>query len=124
MPKPLIAAARRLADVLERENAALALMDLPRAASFLPEKTTAFADLARIGEGGPAARHPDLISAARSLDAAALENRRLLKRALAAQERVIGIMARAASAVMTRPAYGNRGRMAPLAGPMALSTRA
>jgi hypothetical protein len=124
MPKPLIAAARRLAEVLERENAALAVMDLPRAASFLPEKTTAFADLAKIGEAGPAPPHPDLIAAARSLDAAALENRRLLKRALAAQERAIGIMARAVSAVMTRPAYGNRGRMTPMAGPMTLSTNA
>ena len=43
MPGTIIAAAQRLADVLERENRALKSMDLPQAATFLHEKTAAIA---------------------------------------------------------------------------------
>jgi hypothetical protein len=59
--KHLIAATHRLAGVLERENMALAVMDLPGAAALLPEKTIAIAELAAFAEGGAAPRQADLI---------------------------------------------------------------
>lgn len=120
-----IAAVSGLADLLERENAALAAMDLPRAAAMLTEKTAGVAALAAAaGERNAAASPPDLVLAARRLNVLALENRRLLERAMEAQERVIGIVARAVASTATRPAYGARGIVEVASEPMALSTRA
>jgi hypothetical protein len=124
MPKPLIAAASHLADVLTRENAALAAMDLRRAVTLLPEKTAAIADLIASGGAVPLAPHPELISAARRLDDLATRNRGLLERAIVAQQRVIGIVVRAASSVSVVPSYGAKGRQAGSNRPMAYSTRA
>jgi hypothetical protein len=123
MPQALIAAARRLADVLERENAALAAMDLRLAGTLVGEKTIAMTALAAFGDGAIVPRHPDLVSVAKSLDVLAGDNRRLLNRAMSAQQRVIGIVARAAAASVPHVSYGARGRMAHIARPMALSTR-
>jgi hypothetical protein len=120
MPKPLIEAARHLADVLERENAALKAMDLRRATQLLPEKTSAIAELSAADK----APYPDTLSAARRLDDLARENRSLLERAITAQRRVIGIVVRAAVAASVGPAYGATGRRAHASGPMTLSTRA
>ena len=64
--------------------------------TLLPEKTAAIADLIASGEAVPSAPDPDLVSVARRLDDLALENRRLLERAIVAQQRVIGIVVRAA----------------------------
>jgi hypothetical protein len=125
MPKALIAAMRRLVDVLDLENAALKAMDLRRAAGLLAEKTAALADLNLACElpSGPA--HPALTSTAGRLQGLMLENRRLLQRAIVAQQRVIGIVVRAAvGADRSEPSYGARGRMTRATGPMALSTRA
>ena len=102
----------RLVDILIRENAALIAMDLPRAASLLPEQTAALADLAACGD--PAALH--------RLEPLVAENRRLLERAMTAQERVIGIVAQALSGPVS--AYGATGRMTRPSGPVAISTRA
>jgi hypothetical protein len=126
MPKPVAAAASRLADVLDRENDALRAMDLPRAGALLAEKTAAIADLTAAGEAAviepPSAA---LVTAARRLDGLVAENRRLLERAMEAQRRVIGIVVRAAAAsAPPRPAYGATGRMGGSTRPMALSTRA
>jgi hypothetical protein len=123
MPK-LLAAASRLADVLERENAALAVMNLPQAGAMLAEKTAAIVALAVFDDGAIVPGHPDLVFAARRLDGLARDNRRLLERAMAAQMRLIGIVARAAAASVAQQSYGARGRMAHVARPMALSTRA
>jgi hypothetical protein len=121
MPKPLAAAARHLADILDRENDALRAMDLRRVAGLLAEKTAAFADLAACqAEPGNLA----LVSIGRRLDHLTQENRRLLERAMAAQQRVMGIVARAAASAGTAPVYGARGSRTRLTGPMALSTRA
>jgi hypothetical protein len=120
MPKPLIEAARHLADVLERENAALKAMDLRRATQLLPEKTAAIVALSAADN----APDPDTLSVASRLDNLALENRSLLERAIVAQRRVIGIVVRAAVAASTGPAYGAAGRRPRTAGPMTLSTRA
>ncbi len=123
MPKLLLAAMNRLVEVLERENAALAAMDLPRAAAMLAEKTDALAALA--AAGGGAGEHPGLLPAARRVDDLARKNRRLLERAIVAQQRVIGVVAAAAAAasVTAEPFYGASGRQTRAAGPMALSTR-
>jgi hypothetical protein len=124
MPEPLIIVAQRLADVLDRENDALRVMDLIRAATLLPEKTAAMADLTGFGEHTFELPNPALVATAKRLDSLASENRRLLKRALVAQQRVIGIVVRAVAAAALAPSYGAKGRQARQSGPMALSTRA
>jgi flagellar biosynthesis/type III secretory pathway chaperone len=120
MPKSMIEAARHLVEVLDRENTALVVMDLRRATMLLPEKTAAIAALS----AAEVIPHPDVLSVARRLDDLALENRRLLERAIVAQRRVIGIVVRAAAAASTGPAYQATGHRASVSGPMTLSTRA
>jgi len=121
MSRILIVATERLANVLDRENAALRAMDLRRATALLPEKAAAIADMEQAAPGLP---HPSLAAAARRLNSVTLENRCLLERAIAAQRRVIGIVVRAAAATSVGPSYAPSGRRAQLNGPMALSTRA
>ena len=124
MPRSLLQVAQRLADVLERENDALRAMDLVRAATLLPEKTAAFAELAAFGAAKAPGPDPALVAAARRLDALAVENRDLLRRAIAAQQRVIGIVVRAAAVAVAEPSYGTKSHRSRLTGAMALSTRA
>jgi len=119
-----IEAARRLADILERENDALRDMDLKRATALLAEKTDAFAALTALGEQAVRPNDPAQIAQARRLDALALENRVLLRRAIVAQQRMIGIIVRAAAAAVPDPTYGTTGHRPRLTGAMALSTRA
>ena len=123
MPKPLLQVAQRLADVLDRENDALRVMDLRRAVGLLPEKTAAIADLTAAEGVGSTPSNPALVSIAARLDGLARENRLLLERAIGAQRRVIGIIVRAAASVTVAPNYGGQGQRAHLKGPMALSTR-
>jgi hypothetical protein len=125
MPTLLITAAQRLADILEQENDALRAMDLRRAAGLLAEKTAAIGDLTAAGEASSAPTHLSLVTIARRLDGLASQNRRLLERAIVAQQRVIGIVVRAAAAAgKAEPCYGNGRYRARVTGPMALSTRA
>jgi hypothetical protein len=125
MPKALILAAQRLADVLDRENDALRVMDLRRAVTLLAEKTAAIADLtAAEGVASGLPNSEDLFAMTAKLDGLARENRQLLERAISAQQRMIGIMVRAAASVAVAPNYGGQGRRAHLRSPMALSTRA
>jgi len=118
------AAARRLADVLDRENDALRAMDLRRAAAFLPEKSAAIAALATSAEAGVVPVTPGLVSVTTRLSSLVSENRVLLERAIAAQQRVIGIVVRAAAAASTGPGYGARGPRALRPSPIAFATRA
>ncbi len=123
MSKLLIEAAACLADVLDRENAALKVMDLRRATALLPEKTAAIAALTATGEAVDGTAPPGLLAAVGRLDAVMSENRQLLERAITAQRRVIGIVVRAAvAATASTPPYGSR-RQPRSAGPMAISTR-
>lgn len=124
MPKPLHMAAQHLVDVLVRENDALKVMDLRRAATLLPEKTVAIAELAASSQAVSVPSHPGLVALARELDGLASENRRLLERAITAQQRVIGIVVRAAVSAVTQPSYEARGRRTRSTGAMAFSTRA
>ena len=99
-----------LAEVLARENAALAALDLAAAASVLAAKREAadgfagaqarFAAAGGTGGAALAARLRDL----------AMENRRLLDRAMAVQARVLEVIAQAAPrASALAPRYGARG---------------
>jgi hypothetical protein len=124
MPKPLNDTLHRLADVLTRENVALRAMDLPGAVALLPEKTAAIGDLVVSGATVTGEPAPPLIALTRQLDGLAQENRRLLERAIAAQQRVIGIVVRALISVRSEPSYGAKGWHGPRSRPMALSTRA
>jgi hypothetical protein len=125
MAKSLILAAHDLADLVEQENAALRSMDMRGAAMLLAKKAVAVRELAALCEASGTVSHPDLRAATNRLDTLALENRRLLERAIVAQRRVIGIIARAAvAAAAAGPAYIAPGRPPRPTRPMTLSTRA
>jgi len=128
MTPHMIDAAVRLADVLARENAALAAMDLAGAASMLPEKSRAAAafDAAREGAQAAVAGAPTDLTrqVATRLVGLADENRRLLERGISVQGSVIGCILRAARSPGP-PRYRANG--APAGGradPVALSSRA
>jgi hypothetical protein len=120
MSDDMMTAGNMLADVLTVENAALAAFDLPRAGAMLARKQRALADLAAL-QATPAS-HDAADRMARRLRALAIENKRLLERAIAAQGRVIGVIARAATATTTPAGYGP-GR-APRPAAFALSAKA
>lgn len=104
MTMELITRGETLAATLERENAALAALDLPRAVAVLADKQQAVAALADI-QAVPMP-HPAAERMARRLQALAAENKRLLERAIAAQGRVIGVIARAAAPSTAPAGYG------------------
>jgi hypothetical protein len=113
MSPALIAAAVRLAGVLENENRALGRLDLPAATALLDAKTTALGAFT----AAQALEPRKAAGSSRPFDAAegralverladlARENRRLLEHAIAVQGRIIGMVARAAPR-----ASGNGGR--------------
>lgn len=121
----LVAAANRLATVLERENAALTRMDIPAASNLLDAKSEAIAALEALDPRLNPRGDAELEVAARRLDALVRENRTLLKRAMAAQEHVIRIVADAIALVMAPQAsYGGPRQIARPPMPRSLSTRA
>ncbi|MBV9748106.1 MAG: hypothetical protein JO157_04760 [Acetobacteraceae bacterium] len=130
----LITAAVRLADVLQTENAALAALNMPAAVRLLPEKLAA-ADAFVAAQAGGGAKEPqaarhriELKAVARRLQALAVENQRLLERAMLVQTRVIATVAKAARATAEReaPGYGaSHGvRAAPRLAACAVATQA
>ena len=117
MSDDMMTAGNVLADTLTVENAALAALDLPRAGAMLARKQRALADLAAM-KVTPAS-HDAAERMARRLRALAVENKRLLERAIAVQGRVIGVIARATTAAAAPTGYGSmRGGRPP---PFALS---
>ena len=114
MSKELIEAAGVLAETLAEENAALAALDLPRAAAMLAGKQHAAASVHR-GAGVPhgAAHRQAAEQLAQRLRSLAAENRGLLERAIIAQGRVIGVIARAAAPAVAPSGYGARGAKLP-----------
>lgn len=131
-PPSLLEAADALAALLTRENALLAELDLAGAAEIAETKARvaeAFhrAQAAAQANGVPADCRPRLAAVGRRLVALAGENRRLLERGMAAQGRVISVIARAARAqgAQTSGRYGARGGPALPAGaqPMAFCAR-
>lgn len=121
MNNDMIAAGTQLAETLEAENAALSGLDLPRAAGLLADKQRAVAELAA-AQATPASRDA-AERMARRLQVLAVENRRLLERAMAAQGRVIELVARAAASATAPAGYGS-GRTAGRPAALALSARA
>jgi hypothetical protein len=130
----LIAAAIRLADVLQTENAALAALNMPAAVRLLPEKLAAadaFAAAQAAAKRCQADRHgAELDVVAHRLQSLAAENRRLLERAMLVQGRVIATIAKAARTTAERatPGYGAshgvRNRNAPRLAACAVTTQA
>jgi len=103
-------AAEGLAEMLARENAALAAMDLPSATALVEAKRAAadafVAAQARAVSSGAVAV-PEVV---RRLSELAAENRLLLERAMAVQQRVLAIIAEAAPrASAVAPRYGAAG---------------
>jgi len=90
MSETIFAAATRLADILERENAALRALDFPAATALHDEKAGALAFLSPPAEPDP--RGIDRALAER-LKALAMDNRALLAMALGVQGRVIEVIA-------------------------------
>jgi hypothetical protein len=106
LSEDLAGAASRLIAVLERENAALATLDLTATAALLSEKqdaTAAFVQARTAFAAGPPS--PRLRPLAERLLELGAENRRLLERAMAVQTRVMGLVARALP-VSAAPGYG------------------
>jgi hypothetical protein len=121
MSNDMIAAGTLLAETLEAENAALLALDLSRAAGMLAIKQRAVADLVA-AQAAPASRDA-AERMARRLQVLAVENRRLLERAMAAQGRVIEVVARAAASATAPTGYGSA-RAAGRPAALALSARA
>lgn len=132
MSPQLIEAAAALAHVLTLENEALSALDLPRAGSFLPEKTNALQAMAEAEKASSSntltfdqrARAQAIASQLRTL---CEENRRLLERALVVQRRMIGTITRAVPRAAERtPRYGSNGTLSGLRRPppVALLARA
>jgi hypothetical protein len=117
-------AARRLADVLTRENDALKRMDFAAAVALGPAKETALADLVK--QPRMPATPPPLAALGHRLGGLAAENQVLLERAIAVQTRIIRIVARACAPPPAATRYGGHTGRAPSnrASALALSTRA
>ncbi|MDE2008120.1 MAG: hypothetical protein KGI51_16230, partial [Rhodospirillales bacterium] len=96
-----MAAIRRLASVLTRENTMLAALDLEAVGALAEEKAAALADvaaaLAALGPVAAGSAAPGMAGEVRALAAVAAENKRLLERALAVQGQVIALVVRAAA---------------------------
>ena len=126
----LIRSAVRLASVLEGENHALAHMDLTRAVTLLEEKTAALDSfnatrvLATSTNAIKGMDRKTIEGLSQNLDQLLEENRTLLERAMRAQGRVIGMIAKAARRTQPIQRYGNKGTMTRPVNtrPMALSS--
>lgn len=102
----------RLSRVLMEENAALTALDLQRASEFLAEKNAACAALAGIPAASAALANIQVEPAtARRLHELCTENRRLLARTLAVQQRLIGLVANAIAKADADGCYVASGRL-------------
>ncbi len=127
MTPDLLDAIETVMRIMEHENAALMAMDLRAAAALSDEKRQAVASLAALRP--TASRAPSLRPAVERMEHLMRRNQSLLARGLAAQGRVINLLASAAQAARaTRPSQAGRytglGRHAQAAAPaIAISTR-
>jgi len=118
----MMAAGAGLADLQEAENMALAGLDLPQAGAMLARKQRALADLAAAQTVAAATPRSAAERMARRLQGLAIENKRLLERAIATQNRVIGVIAQAAKDGAAAGGYGPSHGGRPVA--VALSAKA
>lgn len=107
---PSLRAAHALCLVLEAENKALRAMDIGRANALLEEKQAAVNRL--VGTRGLVGSAPALewAEAGKRLGLLAADNKRLLERAMVAQNRVMACIARAVARVLpSGSGYGAQG---------------
>ncbi len=121
MSETITGAAARLVELLTQENAALAALDLPRAAAMLAAKQDA---IARLAAAQDVADRAALQALASQLQALATANGALLERAIAVQSRVIGVVASAIPRAVNAPRYGARGGIAQAGRPAAFALAA
>ena len=111
---PAITAARALSGVLSAENEALEMMDITGATALLALKQRATDDLLAAQRTTPPPERSAWLAEGQRLAALAQENKRLLERAMMAQNRVMACIARAIPRAVSHFAgYGASGR-APL----------
>ncbi|MCK8783182.1 hypothetical protein M0638_02160 [Roseomonas sp. NAR14] len=127
----LTAAAQRLAEALDAENAALASLDLTRAAALATAKiqaSDAFAAACttaqKLGQRPEGEDHVAVSQLAQRLRQLGSENRRLLERAIGLQARVIETIAGVALPQAAAPGYGLDGGRRPAPQPVALAVSA
>ena len=111
-----------LAETLEAENLALTALNLPQVGAMVARKQRALDDLAAAAARANTQSHHAADRVSRRLQALALENKRLLERAIAAQGRVIEVVARAAASAEAPTGYGPARGQRPAA--FALSAKA
>ncbi len=110
----LRASATHLADVLEQENAALRRLDLAAATTLLEAKRAALLGFEATGRSAAdrGLTDPATDDVGRRLVSAAAENKRLLERAMRAQQHVMSLLAQAARQSRPCGRYGARGAYA------------
>ncbi len=108
---PLREAATRLAETLEAENAALRRFDLRQATSMLSAKQGALAmfEQSSVSRGPADTSQPSMRMVAIRLRDASVENKRLLERAMKAQQHIMSLLAQAARKTGQSSGYGSRG---------------
>jgi hypothetical protein len=127
MTDAVLAAVGALCQLLEAENAALEILDLPAATAFVSGKQAALAALVDAQERCPALPGDALRLPTARLVELARANGKLLERAMAAQSRVLAIIADAVPRATAGPArYGPHGQETRLSAqaPVALLSRA
>lgn len=103
-------AAQALCAVLDEENAALQRFDVPRATALVPAKRSATDALLLAQRQGALSPSPESLALAERLQHAALQNKKLLERAIEAQKRVMGCIARAVPRAISQGGrYGAKG---------------
>ncbi len=121
-------AATQLAELLERENSALMRFDLSTASTLLARKREALLAFEAVSpdKSGAAGSDAATRDAALRLRDAAAENKRLLERAMVAQQHVMSLLAKTARQAGSTERYGAQGAYVGRAveGAFALSARA
>jgi hypothetical protein len=112
-------AAEAFANVLVRENAALAALDMARVVPLLEEKAERVAAFEALSPAGMA--RPVAVELLTRISTLAAENRRLLDRAITAQGRVLGVMAGVVRQRPKAPRYGARGGLRAERAPLTLT---
>lgn len=108
MNQDAIEIARRLADILARENDALRRSDYPAAVALVPDKEAAIVALSQAAT--TAIHTPVLKALAKQLRDLAADNQDLLKQAVEVQTQIVSIVARAASQSMANDYYDRNGQ--------------
>jgi len=112
-------AGEELAMLLGDENAALAALDVKRAVSMLEAKAIAVMQFERLRP--VQTEQAAAVEMLGRLSLLAQENRRLLDRAIKAQKRVIGVVARLVRETPVAPRYGAKGKLRNERSPLTLS---